>query len=147
MAFRQFQGTTERAFMGWFLAIFFNHCEDIRRSLVTRKSKAELGRPVSLDTSKGGLKLVDLLFARIKLPLEILAHEENQKVLEKVLKEIPPVEKEAIEMRFVQGLSYSAMGEKLNRTAEACRKLVERAREHIAYRLKREAIELQDLAI
>lgn len=118
----QLRGDDTSSFMGWLARIAENEIRDL--GAFHRRGRRDVRRGVALEDHRataGGLA-AQLRSASSRL---VLAEEASR--LERALEEMSEEHREVIVLRRLEELSYPEIGERLGKSADACRMLFSRA--------------------
>jgi RNA polymerase sigma-70 factor (ECF subfamily) len=127
--FHQFAGQTEAELLGWLRRILCNHLANRIRG--ENAAKPDGQGQVRLDDPSMG-HLANSLRAAGPSPSSIAqAHEEDKALLE-AMRQLPDAYRRVIQWRSFDRCPFEEIGRRLNRSAEAARKLWRRAIEHLA---------------
>jgi RNA polymerase sigma-70 factor (ECF subfamily) len=124
--FGQFHGTTQAEILGWLRRILLNNLGNVRRRYV-ETGKRQIGRELPLEGNGPGVALTQSLALDSSSPSSRAAANEEAAALDRALNRLPPDYQEVILLRHEQGLSFGEVGELMDRSAEAARKLWTRA--------------------
>jgi RNA polymerase sigma-70 factor (ECF subfamily) len=112
-----FRGSSEGEFRSWLRHILRNNVLDLRRSRDRRIPRAS-GQAVHVDEQSD---------ADDRSPSSQVSAGELGDKLRAAIDKLPPDERTVIEMHYFQGKTYAEIGDCVNRTPEAVRKLWSRA--------------------
>ncbi len=126
-----FEGETENQFIGWFGRILNHNIRDKVRYFEAQKRRSGDRETVSnLEdpnvSPSEGVRITDR---------EIQLTEQTKRALAK----LSPQHRKVLELRFSDGLTHKEIGEKLDRTPEAIRVMVCRARSALAMQIRRDS--------
>jgi RNA polymerase sigma-70 factor (ECF subfamily) len=116
--FGEFHGTTPAELHAWLRAILRNHLANFSRCY-RGTDKRQLGREVVLDEQR--------LKSSAGSPSSAAMRREHAELLEKALEHLPDHYLQVILLRHRENLSFEEIGQTMSRSAEAARKLWERA--------------------
>ncbi len=122
--FKHFQGETETELLAWLRRILLNTLANMKRDL--KAQKRQHGRERSLEDLAGSA-----LVAPDSAPGAGLIAQEERSQLQMALEQLPADYREVILLRHREELSFGAIGQRMNRSAEAARKLWARAIEQL----------------
>ena len=125
--FVQFEGERQEEFYAWLRTILLNNLVSARRRY-EHSAKRQLSREISLDAS---LAFAGQLRDDSPSPQSLLGRIEKQRRVELALDRLPCDQKSAILMRSRDHLSFAEVGARLERSADAARKLWFRAVERL----------------
>jgi RNA polymerase sigma-70 factor (ECF subfamily) len=133
--FQTFQGSTEAELLAWLRKILlnslFNHARRYRGT-----EKRNLSRELSLTTDQPGDGVSANLVADVKSPSRYAIANEEARWLELAMQRLPEDQQEAIRLRTQLGFSFADVGQRMNRSAEAARKLWSRGIERLQEELE-----------
>ncbi len=109
----------------WLCRMAYNFCNDIHRKN-TIQSKGGLHRRVMGSFDNGPEPD----------PEELLSRRENDRMVRKLIKDLPTHLREAFMLRYHEDLSYRAIGSRLRLSEVAIRKRVQRARAHMKAKIE-----------
>lgn len=116
------------SFMGWLAAIAVHEIRDQARYFGRGK------RDAALDTSVDGK--ADFLAAELRSHTSQLQLDEDSRLLEQILDELAPDQREVIILRSFEELSFPQIATRMGRRPDACRKLFGRAMFSLTTRMK-----------
>jgi RNA polymerase sigma-70 factor (ECF subfamily) len=112
-----FRGSSEGEFRAWLRHILRNNVLDLRRA-----------RDRQIPRANGeAARVQEQVDANDRSPSSQVSASELGDRLRAAIEKLPPDERAVIEMHYFQGKTYAQIGEQLNRTPEAVRKLWGRA--------------------
>lgn len=127
--FNQFRGKTAEECFAWLRTILRNNVVDAVRHYELSQ-KRDAGREVRLvDRSTSSNR--ESLPVCTRLPDGSAIRREDVAAVTRALAMLPPDHRELIEMRYWQGLSFAGIGARLDRSADAVRKMWYRAVENL----------------
>ena len=124
--FAQFHGTTQAEVLAWLRRILLNNLSNARRHYM-ESGKRQIARERTLDGSGPGAELKRSLALDTSSPSSRVAAQEESAALDGALARLPADYHEVILLRHQQGLSFAEIGQLMDRSAEAARKLWTRA--------------------
>lgn len=131
--FHQFEGTSEEELLAWLRQVLLNKAANTARQY-RGTLKRDVGREVSLGDLASTLPS-DGLADPDPTPSRQVAARENDAELELALLALPAHYREVIRLRHRENLSFEEIGRRLDRSAEATRKLwvraIEQLKEHL----------------
>lgn len=132
-AIKNYEWRTPEDFLAWLRRILLNNLTDQRRRF-GNDADGLTGEEISID---GGLKsrLLNELENQRHPLLERLVAEDCAQAVQSAIATLPEEERTALLSRFRDGQNWSAVGQLINKTPEAARKLVFRALEKIREQL------------
>ncbi|MBY0525663.1 MAG: sigma-70 family RNA polymerase sigma factor [Gemmataceae bacterium] len=123
--FTQFRGSTEAELLGWLRRILLNNAANLSRRFQDT-AKRQLAREV--NASELAQRTLDAeLPADSPLPIDRLAALERDEELRRSLERLPEAYRQVIVWRNFEHLPFDEIGQRLNRSGEAARKLWTRA--------------------
>ncbi len=126
LAIDQFRGETVDELRGWLRQIVLNDIlETERRYHGTAKRKVR--REVALADQQSGHRPVAELTSPETTPTSRMMIREEAEALHRAMNRLSPEYRTVIELRNWQDLSFAEIGQRMNRSAEAARKLWSRA--------------------
>jgi RNA polymerase sigma-70 factor (ECF subfamily) len=134
--FPKFEGTTRAEILAWLRRILLNNLSNLRRRYGEAENR-RVSREVSLDDIGPFAQLKRSLALDTTSPESRAADEEASAALDRALEQLPNGYREVIVLRHGQGLSFAELGQLLDRSDEAARKLYVRAIERLREKLKR----------
>jgi RNA polymerase sigma-70 factor (ECF subfamily) len=123
--FERFHGRTEDELLAWLRRILLNNLANVRRQFLNT-GKRQAGREVSLGQGDSAARPRDLPTADSGADKTLIAEEEHQ-ALQLALKQLSETQRQVIQWRNYELLSFEEIGQRLERSAEAARKLWARA--------------------
>jgi RNA polymerase sigma-70 factor (ECF subfamily) len=124
----EFKGSETRSLMAWLAAIAEHEIRD--RADYHQRHRRDAAREMAIDED-APLAAV----ARSALTQAIMSEEAAR--LERALEELSPEHREVILLRKFEELSFREIGERLNRSEDACRMLLARAMTSLTLALER----------
>ncbi len=123
--FPQFQGTTEGELLAWLRRMLLNNLNNFARHYKTT-DKRRMQREVFLDphASEGSATPVP---ADTPTPSRQVMAEEQSKALLSALEGLPDDYRQVMQLRYLEGLTFEEVAEKMGRTNNAVRQLWVRA--------------------
>jgi RNA polymerase sigma-70 factor (ECF subfamily) len=120
---------TDRDPFGWLCQIAEYRLIDIHRKLFSTQKRAA-GREVGLDAPGNDTQhtpLVNLLVASITTPSQAFSRDQKEFLLQEVLATLPDESREALRLRYVDGLPTKEIAERLGKSDGAVRVLLTRS--------------------
>jgi RNA polymerase sigma-70 factor (ECF subfamily) len=118
----------EREVFGWLCQIAERRIIDAHRKYIASQ-KREAGREVPIhagpDTSRGGL--IDLLVASMTTASQAFSRDQKQIRLLAALEKLPPEQREALRLRYVDGLPSKEIADRLGKSDGAVRVMLTRS--------------------
>ncbi len=130
--FHQFSGLRREEFLAWVRTILLHNLSNTRRAF-RDVSKRQIARETSLDGNDPRLRR-DLV-AREPPPSEAILAKEQIELVQAAIQRLPTPFCDVIYWRHREHRSFAEIGERLGRTADAARKLWQRAVERLAEEL------------
>lgn len=125
--FHRFEGNENEQLLAWLSQILEHKLAHARRQY-TGTQKRNVGREVSLDGQLGAVPATTgEQLGRQSTPSSIATGKEEQHRLMSALERLPDDMRRAVELRSLERLSFADVGQQLERSAEAARKLWVRA--------------------
>jgi RNA polymerase sigma-70 factor (ECF subfamily) len=128
--FARFQGTSEGELLAWLRQILLNNVANFTRRYRSTGKRA-VSREVAVQggdsASAPGLALPDPLLT----PSSQAVEREQAQALQKALQRLPDDYRQVIVLRYLEGRSFEEIGQLLNRSPDAARKLWSRAMERL----------------
>jgi RNA polymerase sigma-70 factor (ECF subfamily) len=134
--FAKFEGTTRAEVLAWLRRILLNNLSNFRRRYAQAENRC-VAREVSLDGTGPFAQLKHTLARDTTSPESRAAALEASAALDRGLELLADDYREVILLRHAQGLSFGEIGQLMDRTDEAARKLYVRAIERLRQELKR----------
>jgi len=134
--FARFEGTTRAEVLAWLRRILLNNLSNFRRRYAQAENR-RVTREVPLDGSGGFGELKRSLALDTASPESRAAAGELSEALDRALEALPNDYQEVILLRHGQGLGFADLGQLMDRSDEAARKLYVRAVERLRQELKR----------
>jgi RNA polymerase sigma-70 factor (ECF subfamily) len=131
--FDRFQGTTEEEWLAWLRQLLLNRLANFRRRF--RQQKRSVQREVALEGDSSSAERGGGLAASDPSPSAQVLAGEQALALEQALGRLPDDYRQVIQLRYHQHLSFEEIGQHLQRTANAARKLWWRAVERLQQEL------------
>src|SRR5262249_41212918 len=127
--FGGFRGSTEQELLGWLRCTLLNNLTNLARHYRDTHMR-ELAREIRIDEVQLGALQRVLASAEEAPSTQALAREQVEE-LERALACLPEHYRQVVLMRHQEGLSFEAIGQRLERSGEAVRKLWARAVEQL----------------
>jgi RNA polymerase sigma-70 factor, ECF subfamily len=132
-SFHQFAGERQEEFLAWARSILLFNASNARRQY-RKTAKRQVSREVSMDDDDSWLK-ADLVAADAA-PADAAMVNERAILVEAAVKRLPEHFRQVIYLRHRDHRSFAEIGEQMGRTAEAVRKLWQRAIERLEEELR-----------
>jgi RNA polymerase sigma-70 factor (ECF subfamily) len=130
--YHQFSGDQQAEFLAWARGILLFNLSNARRQY-RQTAKRQLSREISLDDGDSWLR--GNLIAKEAPPTDAAVAHERAQLVESAIKRLPEHFREVIYLRHRDHRSFTEIGERMGRTAEAVRKLWQRAIERLGEEL------------
>jgi RNA polymerase sigma-70 factor (ECF subfamily) len=127
--FAQFQGTTEAELLAWLRQLLLNTLGNFARHYRDTAKRA-VGREVALP-GEGSSAGAGGVAGSGPTPSGLAMEQEQAQALQRALLRLPEEYRRAIQLRYQEGKSFEEIGQLLNRSADAARKLWTRAMERL----------------
>ena len=128
--FQQFSGSSPEELMAWLSQLLRNNCTNLVR-LYRHTGKRRLSLEVRLDDVSVSGKLREGLAARSPDPSERAIAQEEWAQFAPALQALPEDKLMALQLRFVDKLSFKEIGGRLGCSAEAARKILSRTMQQV----------------
>lgn len=128
--FGNFRGLTEAEFLGWLRRILLNNLANFQRHY-RRTDKRKVTREVAIDGNRSSQHLENWLKTTSSSPSSHAIQNEQAAAMEQALARLPHEYLQAIMLRNREGHSFEQIGQLMNRSANAARKLWGRAVERL----------------
>jgi RNA polymerase sigma-70 factor (ECF subfamily) len=127
--FHSFRGETVESFLAWLRNILKNNISTAHQEhLATQKRSAR--REVSMAAPAGDngseVQLANMLPAETSTPSQRLMRDEAAVVLANCLEQIPDTQRDAIRMRYLEGMSLKEISQKMDKSEMAVAGLLKR---------------------
>lgn len=132
--FPQFEGSNEEELLCWLRRILLNNLGETRDRFLGSQ-KRDLAREVSLDHEVRHHDEVRMATRNSSLVGKIIA-QERRIALERAISELPENYREILSLKHQEGLTFHEIGSRIEKSAEAARKLWARAIEHLKKNLR-----------
>lgn len=132
--FAQFEGTTAEELRGWLRRILLNRRRDTERHW--RRDRRQTGRELSADQGEAGSRLKDDLAAAAASPMAQMIRQEKIETVHLALELLNAEHRDVIVLHWQESLPFAEVGPRLKRSADAARKLWERALVELKRRLQ-----------
>ncbi|HZU36590.1 MAG TPA: sigma-70 family RNA polymerase sigma factor [Gemmataceae bacterium] len=132
--FQQFDGQTQGELLNWLRGILRHNLADFRRHYRDRGARQVSQEQPLSDVELSQLR--DRLRADTPLPEDKAAAAEDAGVVRRAISLLPANHRQVVEWRNYEGLPFEAIGKRLNRSAEAARKLWVRAIDQLSTMLE-----------
>src|SRR5262249_54528184 len=126
--FPQFRGTTEKEFLAWLRGILASLLANlVRHYQGTQSRDVRLERQLDLELDQSSEALSRSLMAAHSSPSQQVIRREQAVVLAEALGRLPAEWREVLILRHLEGLTFSEVAERLNRSVGGVKKLWPRA--------------------
>jgi RNA polymerase sigma-70 factor, ECF subfamily len=133
--FPRFQGNSELELLGWLRRILLNNLRDVSRRY-QETSKRDLAREVPLEVERSAwTRQENPPSANMPSPSGLAIQKENQRLVEEAMKRLPPPYRRVIELRNFHLRPFQQIGQEMDRSPDAARKLWARAIHTLAAQL------------
>jgi RNA polymerase sigma-70 factor (ECF subfamily) len=133
--FPRFTGTSEAELRSWLRQILLNSIRDAARFCGAKKRDWSLEVPLPEGVAEA--RLADELVSPQPTPSEAFLTAENRRGVQAALDRLAASDRRVIEMRSFEGLQFAEIGEQLEISGEAARKVWARAVDRLAGELSR----------
>jgi RNA polymerase sigma-70 factor (ECF subfamily) len=123
-AIDRFEGSSSTALMAWLGHIAENEIRDQADFYERQKRRPDLETP--LENKLGSLR------AKVTSAVSRLFAKQQMERIERAFESLEPAHKEVILLRNLEELNFGEIGERMQRSTEACRKLYARAMANLA---------------
>ncbi len=129
--FRQFNGTSEAELLAWLRRMLLNNVANFRRQwLQTAKRAAHRELPIhSPEESRNQER--SWMADGVPTPSRQMMVNEQEEALYAALDRLPPDYAQVLRLRYVEGLSFEEVAQRMDRTVNAASKLFARAIERL----------------
>ncbi|MBL8822264.1 MAG: sigma-70 family RNA polymerase sigma factor [Planctomycetia bacterium] len=128
--FSRFSGTTEAELLAWLRRMLLNNVANFRRQWV-HTAKRSTQREVSIHPADSFAQERSWLDDGSSSPSKQMMAGEQEEALYAAMERLPEDYAQVLRLRYIEGLSFDDVGLKMNRTANAVRKLWARAIEKL----------------
>jgi RNA polymerase sigma-70 factor (ECF subfamily) len=128
--FDAFRGTSEAELLAWLSRLLLNNVGNFARRY-RGTDKRDVGREVVLQADGSSSAVAPDPAADTPSPSRQAMDNEQAAALQQALARLPDDQRQAIVMRYQEGLSFEEIGRRLNRSPDAARKLWTRAMERL----------------
>jgi RNA polymerase sigma-70 factor (ECF subfamily) len=122
----QFHGNDEDELLAWLRQLLLNNLRDFRRRYRGAR-KRDAGREVSLESAGGQRGFERLSISDSASPSEKATQSEEAEIVKRALERLSDDHRRVLLLRYQEGLSFEEIGARLDRSANAARKLWLRA--------------------
>jgi RNA polymerase sigma-70 factor (ECF subfamily) len=128
--FGRFHGTSQDELLAWLRRmLLFNVGDFSRRYLAT--SKRGVGREMTLEGEGSRVGIAGILAGSTLSPSGIAMEHEQAYALARALERLPEDYRQVVILRYQDGLTFEEIGRRIERSAEAARKVWSRAMERL----------------
>jgi RNA polymerase sigma-70 factor (ECF subfamily) len=125
VCFGRFEGTSEGELLGWLRGIMMNHLSDLSKFF--HRAKRHMGRELSLERDLEAAEHRELLRDEHMTPGHALVCDEEAQALVSAMARLPADYRDVIVLRNWNCVPWEEVGRRMQRSAEATRKLWTRA--------------------
>jgi len=120
----EFEGESEEELLAWLRGILINDLKQMHRHFHTAKRQIDREQPFRDDSlNRDGSALID----KGDSPSSLAAEREQEEQLYRALQKLSADERRVVELRNWQRLAFAEIGQHMDRSADAARKLWSRA--------------------
>ncbi len=121
-----FRGSTEAEFRGWLRQILAHHLCHLDRDM--HRDKRDIRREQSMEQklAQSSMRLEALLAGEGPSPSQNVAFGENVLKVASAVEHLPPSQREAIRLHYLEGMKLSEVAERLDKSAGAVAGLLHR---------------------
>lgn len=135
----RFKGSTDREFEAWLRSIFINcMLNHYRANLAQRRS---IAREKILPAELGGD--TDTKEQPDQDPSQIAIAKEERDILQRAVSKLPPIQQDVLRLRHQERKEFGEIGQRIERSAEAARKLWYRAFKEVTRLVKLDSENMQ----
>jgi len=131
--FRRFQGTAS-ALLAWMRRLLLNNVANFGRD--QRRDKRSVARDVSLPEAQAAAWPDGGLQAAVPSPSVAVMRREEAEALERALRRLPDDYRQVLHLRYREGYAFEPIAQRMQRSANAVRKLWARAIERLREELE-----------
>lgn len=124
--FDRFDGKTEKELLGWLRRTLLNNLTDASRHY-RGTARRSIDRECSLQGDSSAENPIAFATAKSSLPLQKVIRNEQQERLLEAIRQLPERQRRAVMLRNLESKPFDEIGEALQISADAARKLWERA--------------------
>lgn len=128
--FSRFSGTSEAELLAWLRRMLLNNISNFRRTYV-QTAKRSAKKEVPLASGDSNAQERSWLADGMPTPSREMMADEQEDALYAALDRLPEDYAQVLRLRYVEGLPFEEVAQKMNRTANAVRKLWARAIEKL----------------
>lgn len=128
--FSRFSGTSEAELLAWLRRMLLNNISNFRRQYV-QTAKRSANREVSIHPADSGAQERSWLADGMASPSREMMADEQEAALYAALDRLPEDYSQILRLRYVEGLPFEEVASRMNRSANAVRKLWARAIEKL----------------
>jgi RNA polymerase sigma-70 factor (ECF subfamily) len=133
--FAQFRGHSEEELKAWLQHLLRNNLRDFTKTYAGT-AKREVIREVSLEAVRGWGELGLLFSSDSASPRARAIKHEQAEAVQQALRRLPADYRHVLQLRYTEGRSFEEIGERMQRSANAARKLWLRALERMGEELE-----------
>jgi RNA polymerase sigma-70 factor (ECF subfamily) len=119
--FHEFEGSGKQTLMGWLAIIASNEIRD--HAKYHHRARRDLHAEAPLDALAASREVAE----RVRSEVSRISLKRDLQLLEESLERLEESQREVIVLRKLEELTFPEIGERMGRSAEACRKLFSRA--------------------
>jgi RNA polymerase sigma-70 factor (ECF subfamily) len=124
--FNRFQGCSEEELRAWLRRVLLNNLADFR-ALYREAAKRQISRETPLGSNGSSAGSAQSLAANTLTPSRDAIQREQAKTLDEILDQLPEDYRQVLHLRHREECSFAEIAQRMNRTANAARKLWARA--------------------
>ena len=132
--FHRFDGATKRELLAWLRQVLLNNVANFARAY-RETEKRNIGREVELDAGRSSADWRGALIGASLTPSRHATEDEQTAALEEAMQRLPEDYRQVIEYRYREERSFEQIGQLMDRSADATRKLWSRAVERLKQEL------------
>jgi RNA polymerase sigma-70 factor (ECF subfamily) len=138
--FGQFRGLNEGELRAWLRQILLNNVSSLQRRF-RHTEKRQVAKEMPLGDVEFHSHLKNGAGAPIETPSEAMMARERREAVEQALLRLPEHYRQVLQLRQQEGMTFTSIGNAMQRTEEAAQKLWVRALEQLEKELRRMGIE------
>ena len=132
--FPRFEGKSEEEWLAWLRQLLLHNMGGFTRKYRTRKRSARLEKP--FDGPSPSAALGNQLPANVGTPSAVVRGAEDNAALERAMQDLSEEYRHVLCLRYENDLTFEEIGQRMDRTANAARKLWVRAIHELQLRMK-----------
>lgn len=133
--FSRFSGNSETELLAWLRRMLLNNIANFRRDWM-QTAKRSTKREVPIHPADSNVQERSWLADGMSTPSKQMIAGEQEEALYSALERLPDDYAQVLRLRYIEGLPFEAVGERMNRSANAVRKLWARAVEKLQEELE-----------